>query len=77
MGVFLYLWASCFPAEQLKGHTFQLYAINFVVRTGYRPRPLHYGTMDKIRKLVFEAESQNRAVSGKHIFTALLMLTLK
>lgn len=71
MCVFLYLWVLRFPVEQLKGHTFQLYAINFVVHTGYRPRLDSYRTMDKIRKLLFEAESVNGAVSGNCIFTTL------
>lgn len=70
-GVLLYLWALCFPVEQLKRHTFQLYPINFVAHTGYRPPLVSYGTMDKIRKLLFEAKSVNEAVSGNDIFTTL------
>lgn len=71
VGVFLYLWALCIPVEQLKWHTFQLYAINFVVHTGYRPRLVSYVTMDKIRKLLFEPESLNGAVGGNCIFTTI------
>lgn len=69
VGVFLYLWALHFPVEQLNWHTFQLCVINFVVHTGCGPRLVLYGTMDKIRKLLFEAESVNGTMNGNCIFT--------
>lgn len=77
VGAFLYLRALRFPVEQLKWHTFQLSAINFVAHTGYRLRLVSYGTMDQIRKLLFEAESVNGAVSGNYIFTTFWMVTIK
>lgn len=62
--VLLYLWAQSFSVEQFNRHTFQLCVINSVGHTGYGPLLVSYGTMDKVRKLLFEAESVNGTVNG-------------
>lgn len=62
----LYLRASCFPEEQLKWHTFQLYLIYIVVRAGYAPPLLSHNEYD--RKVLFKAKSVNESVSGNGIW---------